>query len=384
MNIVMYGNGSSLNHGCEAIIRGTKALLPYPLTIMSEAPEEDRECKIGNIANICAAKDGKDNKLQFLKAYLDLKVRKNYSAMDILPYLHAIKCGKGIYDIALSAGGDNYCYGNERFYALLNSAYNKAGMKTVLWGCSVEPGILSDQTVINDLKNYSLIVARESLTYEAIRKTGANIQLSPDPAFYINPEPCNLDERFNTHSVVGINLSPMIISNEKNHGIAYENYKELIRYILERTDYDIALIPHVVWKKNDDRVVMRKLYDEFNHDNRIIFVEDHLAPQLKYIISKCSMFIGARTHATIAAYSTKVPTLVVGYSIKARGIATDLFGTDERYVLPVQNLEGRDDLTNAFIWLQINHESIKDHLDKFMPGYIEKGKNVGSLIEQLV
>ena len=50
------------------------------------------------------------------------------------------------------------------------------------------------------------------------------------------------------------------------------------------------------------------------------------------------MFIGARTHATIAAYSSCVPTLVVGYSIKARGIAKDLFGTDEGYVLPVQAL----------------------------------------------
>ncbi len=52
-----------------------------------------------------------------------------------------------------------------------------------------------------------------------------------------------------------------------------------------------------------------------------------------------------RTHATIAAYSTGVPTLVVGYSVKARGIARDLFGTEDGYVLPVQQLKESDELT---------------------------------------
>ena len=39
------------------------------------------------------------------------------------------------------------------------------------------------------------------------------------------------------------------------------------------------------------------------------------------------------------AYSSCVPTLVVGYSVKARGIARDIFGTEDRYVLPVQSLQ---------------------------------------------
>ena len=36
------------------------------------------------------------------------------------------------------------------------------------------------------------------------------------------------------------------------------------------------------------------------------------------------MFIGARTHAVISAYSTCVPSIALGYSIKSRGIAIDL------------------------------------------------------------
>ena len=65
-------------------------------------------------------------------------------------------------------------------------------------------------------------------------------------------------------------------------------------------------------------------------------INDKNCMEIKGIISKCRFFIGARTHSTIAAYSTCVPTLAVGYSIKARGIARDIFGTEDNYVVPVQ------------------------------------------------
>lgn len=66
--------------------------------------------------------------------------------------------------------------------------------------------------------------------------------------------------------------------------------------------------------------------------------------ELKGIIAQCRFFIGARTHATIAAYSSGIPTLVVGYSVKARGIAKDLFGKEDGYVIPVQLLKHEDDI----------------------------------------
>ena len=68
--------------------------------------------------------------------------------------------------------------------------------------------------------------------------------------------------------------------------------------------------------------------------------------ELKGYIARCRFFVGARTHATIAAYSSCVPTLVLGYSVKSRGIARDLFGNEENYVLPVQSLQEPDELTS--------------------------------------
>ena len=57
--------------------------------------------------------------------------------------------------------------------------------------------------------------------------------------------------------------------------------------------------------------------------------------------------------------STCVSTLAGGYSVKARGIARDIFGTEKNYVIPVQSLEHEDDLVNAFKYTQENEESIK-------------------------
>lgn len=86
--------------------------------------------------------------------------------------------------------------------------------------------------------------------------------------------------------------------------------------------------------------------------------------QLKDCIARCSFFIGARTHATIAAYSSCVPTLAVGYSVKAKGIATDLFGTEKNYVLPVQEIHSETDLAKTSRYLFDHGPIISEHLKK--------------------
>ena len=81
-----------------------------------------------------------------------------------------------------------------------------------------------------------------------------------------------------------------------------------------------------------------------------------------------------------------MPTLVVGYSVKARGIARDLFGQEEHYVLPVQSLRDRDDLVKEFQWLSSREKEIREKLEKKMPDYrnraLETGKEVDRLWEE--
>lgn len=385
MNISFYGNGSSGNHGCEAIVRGTVALLGQEngYTVFSDKPHEDELYGLSELADIKSAKEKRRKDLAFLKAYAKLKLSGSFTEMDGLYYLSGIKKQQGRTDLALSVGGDNYCYGNTEIYAYLNAKYRKAGIKTVLWGCSIEPDVVVKPKVSKDLRSYSLVVARESITYNAVKDIGANAVQMPDPAFSMLPQACDIDHRISCGNTIGINLSPLIISSEEVEGAAYSNYKALIRHILDNTDANIALIPHVVWAHNDDRIPLRRLYDDFDRDDRLILVDDHTAPELKYIISKCDFFVGARTHATIAAYSSCVPTLVVGYSVKARGIARDLFGTEDGYVLPVQQLENSNELALTFDKLYHKRHDIKAYLADRLPNYMADVHYIHKLLEDI-
>lgn len=386
MRILFYGNGGSGNHGCEAIVRGSVEILGNDNTyiIQSANPEEDMNNGLHQLAEIRSAKLDRNRDLQFLHAYAKLKLTGNYVDMDGLYYLPGIKAMKERVDIALSVGGDNYCYAGTEHYAYLNRKYHQVGIKTVLWGCSIEPENVKVKSIAKDIKLYNAIVARESITYEAIKTVSDNIILMPDPAFVMKPELCSIDKRLCNDNVIGINISPHILKCESRPGIVYENYKQLIHYILKETDATVALIPHVVWDSNDDRKVLRHLYDDFDQNDRLVMVEDHTAPELKYIISKCAFFIGARTHATIAAYSSGVPTLVVGYSVKARGIARDLFGTEDGYVLPVQELSTAKDLTNSFAYLYAKQAQIHSHLNTLLPQYTGNTSQVIQSLEVLI
>lgn len=386
MRVLLYGNGSCGNHGCEAIYRGTINLLgrENQYTLYSSNIEDDKCNGLDLVASLMPARQRPIRDLRFLRAYLRLMAKGDYLELDGLSYLPGIKQAKKNSDIALSVGGDNYCYDGTEIYGWLNRSYHNHGMKTVLWGCSIEPDIAARNNIAEDLSLYNLIVARESITFAAVNCIQKNTILAPDPAFFMEPKEINLDEQVMSGNVIGINASPHILKCESSPGMAYENYRQLVKYILSETDAYVALIPHVVWDSNDDRKVLRQLYDDFGQDPRLIPVEDHTAPELKYIISKCAFFVGARTHATIAAYSSCVPTLVVGYSVKARGIARDLFGTEDQFVLPVQSLNEPGQLSRAFQELYAKRAAIKEHLQMVLPDYCAKADAAIRAIKELV
>ena len=375
--IFLYAHGGSGNHGCEAIVRSTINLLGQEgVTLISSRPEEDTYYGIDKVCNIIKDRSSKLNKksLAFIKAYVSLKLKGDYIPMDKLWYAESFSnIKKG--DIALSIGGDNYCYADVKKYVMLHDMLKDRGAKTVLWGCSVEPDVIANPEIAADLARYDLITARETISYEALKKVNPNTVLVADPAFTMNLEEIELPKGFVVGNTVGINLSPMTIERETSKGIACENFKNLIKHILDNTDMQVALIPHVIWEDGDDRIPLSRLYEEFKETGRVVMVEDHNSCQLKYIISKCRFFVGARTHSTIAAYSNFVPTLVLGYSVKARGIAKDIFGTHENYVVPVQHLKNENDITNAFSYICNNEKQIKDKLMHYTTEWKQKTYN---------
>lgn len=369
---ILYAHGGSMNHGCEAIVRSITKLLKLDTNhiLLSNHPDEDTYYGINNLLTVENSQD---------KVHTGLLYQicsKLHNDKDLYYYKKLYRrifnvAQKG--DVALSIGGDNYCYsGMMTEMTAMRQSFEKKGIDSILIGCSIDTNRLSS-SIIEDLKKYKIIWTRESLTYESLASIGfKNPILMPDPAFALERKDLPLPNGFKEGNTVGINVSPMIIGYEKNEGTTLENYIQLIQYIIDSTDMQVALIPHVIWSHNDDRIPLTILYNKFKETGRVCMIEDHNAEELKGYIARCRFMVVARTHASVAAYSTQVPTLVVGYSIKARGIAKDIFGTEENYVIPVQSLKENTDLTNAFVWV-LNHEhDIKLHLESFMPDYIKQ------------
>lgn len=386
-NIKLYSHGGSKNHGCEAIVRGTYKVINKPMVLYSMNPDEDIKYGIDKIITIKEDNDCQI-KRKSIEYYLSAANIKLFKSTELNTKYKKKEFLSGINkdDIYISIGGDNYCYAGVNVLGDINSLIHKNGAKTVLWGCSINENILNDINVIKDLKLYNLIVVRESLTYNALRKAGIteNVVLYPDPAFQLDKEELQLPEGFMEGNTIGINISPLIISSGKENGMVKKNYEKLIEHIIHTTDMQIILIPHVTWDHNNDREPIVYLYNKYKDTGRVIMLEkEYNCMQLKGFISRCRMFIGARTHATIAAYSTCVPTLVVGYSIKAKGIAKDLFGDYENYVVSAQNLNESDELIMAFEWMKKNEKSIRKHLNSFIPSYKEKALLAGKKIREM-
>ena len=380
--INLYSHYGSTNHGCEAIVRSTIKALGEErnISLYSMNPSDDRKYNLHEKIQIV---DGQNtaNRLIYKLKYKLLKDDMIYYKAIYKEFLKSIKEN----EIYFSIGGDNYCYKDSRWLQLLNKEINANNAKTVLWGCSINEDELNE-TLVNDLNRYMLITAREHLTIKYLRKYGVKtrIEYIPDTAFILDKDMSKIPmEMESEKEFIGINVSPVVVENAERKELVYRNYYKLIKHLIENTDYYITLIPHVVINGNDDRELLNKLYTDFEKNHRIILIDDYNCEQLKGIISRCVAFIGARTHSTIAAYSSCVPTLVVGYSVKAKGIAEDLFGTTENYVIPTQELRTEDQLTKGMQWIIDNKDEIKTHLEEIMPEYKNQVYKVRDILEEM-
>lgn len=382
---IFYAHAGSGNHGCEAIVRSSLNVIQESVVLYSMNQEQDIKYGLGDILGELRI-DQDEDPVRYSIPWFTSRIQTKFTgSIEKTIYYRKKKMIDEVRpgDVWFSIGGDNYCYSGTDVLAAENKLIRKHGAKTVLWGCSVEPELLAQPDVAKDLSSYDLITARESISYEALCTINPNTVLVADPAFTLPKKELQLPNNWQTGNMIGINASPLILQNAQNSTQVFLAYQRLVEYILEKTEYGIVFVPHVVWKHNDDRVPLRKLYDQYVNTGRVVMIDDCNCMELKGYIARCRLFVGARTHATIAAYSSCVPTLVLGYSVKSKGIARDLFGTDKFYVLPVQELQSEDALVEGLQWLISNEKMIKSHLETTMPEYINKAYDGKKAVEKL-
>jgi colanic acid/amylovoran biosynthesis protein len=373
MKILLFFHGGSTNRGCEAIVRSGVAMIKnhYPevttIDLVSRDPKTDEIIPLLDSIYIDKIRPIKKYSFDWLRSVINFKLFKDERIAFQIKHSDIISKIPH-YDVFLSIGGDNYCYGEQPGIYEIDRCIKKAGKKLVLWGASIGEEDLSPPK-IEDLKLFDLILARESITKTILENNGiTSVQLCADGAFTMEKEELSLPEGWQEGNTIGFNFSPLVWKKNKD---SKDAALKLVKHILATTDMTIALTPHVMIVGNNDYEVLEQFYHEFKSTNRVILLPDNLnAIQYKGYIARMRFFIGARTHATIAAYSNCVPTMVLGYSVKSKGIAKDIFGY-ERLVLALDEISDADQLIQKFNELLKDENELKAILNQKIP-YIKE------------
>ncbi len=341
---LVYGHGGCYNHGVEAITGCTIELLRQIdpdclITLSSHFPDQDKEFGLSPNRFAVRNPEGKNN-AEVYKEAMD-SITEN--------------------TIALHVGGDNYCYKNWQRYADIHYEVKRKGGKSILWGCSIDKEAMDDE-MLCALKTHDLILAREEITYRVLLEKGiTQVEKVSDIAFSLKEKETVLP--FDHY--IAVNLSPLVCRKNETAKIAV---KQLLDELLHATDYNIVLVPHVVMPMDNDYEVLKELSEQYTE--RMALVSDKLsAAEYKYIIAHSDLCVASRTHATIAAYSSSVPVVAIGYSVKARGIAEDL--GQEKYVTGIESITG-DKLVQLTRACLQNREQIIGVLRERIPEYRKK------------
>ncbi len=249
-------------------------------------------------------------------------------------------------DAMIVTGGDvlslDYSLGSLLRWVAQAEAGLRRGVPVVLWASSVGPFSAMpaiERRMAAHLARYASLTTRESHSQAYLRSLGLEgSELTADPAFLMEPEPVPLDALMpqpGPNGILGFNVSPVVARTRARSG-ALEALEDDVVAFWRAAIHDhglaVALVPHVDPPggegEQSDTAYMRRLVQRATDLGARLKLLPHdlNAAQLKSALAACRYFVGARTHATIGAMSSGVPTLSIAYSVKAKGINEDLFG----------------------------------------------------------
>ncbi|WP_272700604.1 polysaccharide pyruvyl transferase family protein [Desulfovibrio sp. Fe33] len=223
-----------------------------------------------------------------------------------------------------------------------------------------------------------LITTRDEISsaYLAKHHLGRTVAETADMAFLLEPVP---DERVNEilkleslslggRKMLGVSVSGLIEQHyrRRNPNAASLDFDGLMAgeldSIIDQLDVDILFIPHVTGPTSikDDRIAAEKVMNKMNRSDRAFSLRgDYRPDELKGVISRLWMHLGARMHASIGAVTTSVPVAAIAYSHKTPGVMKQ-FGLDP-YVVDIAEF-GRDDLAKAVCSLAADRSTVTERL----------------------
>lgn len=184
------------------------------------------------------------------------------------------------------------------------------------------------------LKRIHILVCRGQQSYEytkAFLKKGSIYNL-PDVAFCLQPADKSVaDTLLRTYGLTPeryIAVGPsFVMQNFLQPGRYVEIVSSCINQLADKTDLSFVLVPHS-WKHrkklgvdsvHDDLSVCQEIAQKVDpHVSCIVIGKELSAREFKSIIGNAHMAIGSRYHFLIAALSSGVPSMALGWSHKYR------------------------------------------------------------------
>lgn len=400
-NILLEGNNSFSNHGCEAIARGTYTVIRKALPTAqfvycprgAIAPDEPRIFDPESWESHAAGDRG----------FFERAIKKVYRKWKRYPYYRPYNF-EGLLneiDVSLTLGGDNWSfdYTDGESARVAAEIIMNRGVPAVHWCSSIGKFDRYPERapkMFETLKRFDLLLVRESETVAYLAENGVrdNVRMVADPAFVMAPERPPVVDGDGILEILekpffGLNLGAKFGPYPADPA-AYENTMlELVKGVAVALGYPVVLIPHVMGGTHyNDRIFLKGLAEKAALSGLPVYSlpggdDDWTAPRLKWVIAKAEAFAGARTHATIASLSSLVPTFFLSYSLKSIGICKDILGSaDWLSSFKVDRAEPLVEKIAAF-WEQ--RAAIRSVLEKSIPLITERswlaGEHVKTLLE---
>ncbi len=234
--------------------------------------------------------------------------------------------------VAAINGGDGFSdiYGEKLWKSRLNEINFAMKNKSPLIMLPQTIGPFKDSKILSEAKQIleyaSAVYVRDSKYTKELDEMGIKYEMTNDLSAYMKPEPWNIDIKPDS---IGINVSGLAYSNNfRDLAGQFSAYPELMTKLVQhfqKKGKTIYLIPHAYgynnpeWD-NDDMISSREFYNSLEDKTNVMLIDkDLISPQVKYVISRMSFFIGTRMHANFAAIFTKVPVFGLAYSFKFQG-----------------------------------------------------------------
>lgn len=356
-HIVLTGINTLRNRGVEAllvsIVQGLRAELKDPkITLLIRDPYGAQEALEGTGATVIAdgawspPVDAPVSK----KALFRLK---RWVRMSVLGRLRPSERALSTADLVIGSGGDVFSsdYAIMERYLRQYDQPQAKGVPVYLLAQSIGPfKTEAERQSFSDVARQGFVSVRETISLDYLLKDlklpANRVELTADPAFLLAVPEATKAAMLARYGLTPGSYTAAAISRGISVFKGLSHPEHLAAWvaaahaILDRTD-QLVLVPHVQLASSDedDLTLAQEIKGALGNDPRVVVIDGtHSAVEFKAVLGQAAFAVAERTHGAIGAMSSGVPTLSIGYSIKAEGILRQLITEDALYrisLLPV-------------------------------------------------